>query len=155
MKRYHGKTIEVRTAIAQPAAFALPAVERILCDFANPGSASLALSISELHLPFQGVISVPVRALVAPGIARDEWLLQIEAQQRAALYPVFEGTLRLHRAGRGSELHLLGHYTVPLGTLGRAIDATLLSGAAESSLKRFVREIAHRVAAISQWTHIA
>jgi hypothetical protein len=155
MTRPQSTKIETRTAIAAPAAFALPAVERILREFADPGNASLALNISELHLPFQAVISVPVQARVAAGAARNEWRLEIRAADRAQLYPVFEGTLRLQRAGHGSELHLEGAYAVPLGTLGRAIDATVLRGAAGSSLQRFVREIAHRVAAISQWTHIA
>ena len=155
MKRPHSTNIETATAIAAPAAFALPAVERILREFADPGSASLALNISELHLPFQAVISVPVKARVSAGCGRNEWRLRIQAAQHAQLYPVFEGALRLLRAGHTSELHLEGAYAVPLGTLGRAIDATVLRGAAEASLQRFVREIAHRVAAISHWTHIA
>ena len=155
MKRPHMTTIEVRTAISAPAAFALPAVERILREFADPGSASLALNIRELHLPFQAAISVPVRASVTRGMGRDEWRLQIRAERHPQFYPVFDGTLRLCCAGQASELHLSGAYAVPLGALGRAIDSTVFNGAAEASLKRFVREVAHRVAAISQWTRIA
>ena len=155
MKRPHSPNIETRVAIGAPAAFALPAVERILREFADPGSASLALNISELHLPFQAVISVPVHACVAPHAGPNEWRRGNRAAERAQHNPQFDGMLSLERAVHGSELHLEGRYTVPLGTLGRVIDATVLRGAAESSLQRFVREIAHRVAAISQWTHIA
>jgi hypothetical protein len=60
--------------------------------------------------------------------------------------------LSLCGQGFGSQLQLDGDYTAPFGAVGRAIDATLLRGAARASLERFVREVAYRVAALSLWT---
>jgi hypothetical protein len=48
-------------------------------------------------------------------------------------------------------LQLEGHYNVPMGALGRAIDATLLRGAAKESLDRFVRELGYRIIALTRW----
>lgn len=152
-----GVQISKATAIAIPAAFALPALETILKEFAqHPGSASLALNIQQLHVPFQALITVPIEARVAPGQCRNEWRLTIRAASKPQLYPTFEGTLQLLSADRsGSQLQLDGRYVVPFGTLGRTIDLTFLRGAAEESLHRFVRDVAGRVAALSRWANYA
>lgn len=157
MKRRDGVRVSTATAITVPATFALPAIETILHEFAkHPGSASLALKIDQLHVPFQAMISVPVEACVSPGEGRNEWSLQIRAAANAHMYPTFEGVLTLVPAARtGSELQLNGTYLVPFGALGRAIDLTLLRGAAQSSLQRFVRDVANRIAMLSQWTQFA
>jgi hypothetical protein len=141
--------------MAAPAAFALPAVERILREFGDPANASLALNVRDLGIPFQGLISVPVRAELRAGKARNEWNLRIAAANHTSLYPVFAGTLVLLRAGQGSELRLDGVYEVPLEPLGRALDATVFHGAARSSLQRFLREISHRVVALLHWAQPA
>lgn len=147
--------IEVATsaALAVPAHFAFPALETILNEFSKePGRASLALNVRQLHLPFEATISAPVEAHVAAGNARNEWRLHILATSNSAMYPTFDGVLTLITAGdSGSQLQLEGHYAVPFGAVGRAIDKTVLSGAARSSLQRFVRELAYRVAAIARW----
>ena len=122
----------------------------ILKEFAQkPGRASLGLNVRQMHLPFQATICVAVDADVCPGEARNEWRLQIRA---APLYPMFQGLLRLLPAEQsGAQLQIDGRYRVPFGALGRALDATVMRGAAESSLQRFVREIAYRVAALARW----
>ena len=141
------------TAIKVPAAYALPAVETILKEFRKtPGTASLALNLQELHAPFEAMISVPVKTRIEPGCGRNEWHVAIDAAATPHLYPSFDGYLTLLDApASGSELRLEGRYVVPFGTVGRAIDSTLLHGVAESSLRRFLRDIASRVAALSQW----
>jgi hypothetical protein len=155
MKRKHFTKVTAQTAIAAPAAFALPAVETILREFGNPANASLALNASELGIPFQGIVSVPVRARVTAGNARNEWTLRITAAAHESLYPAFEGSLSLLYAAYGSELRLDGAYEVPLEQLGHALDRTVFRGAAKSSLERFLREIAHRVAALLRWAQTA
>lgn len=136
-----------------PANFALPALETILKEFAQePGRASLALNVRQLRLPFEATICVAVRAQVLPGHARNEWQLHIRAAQNHTMYPEFDGLLRLTTSGNsGSQLQLAGKYTVPFRALGRAINVTVLRGAARSSLERFVRELAYRVVAIVRW----
>lgn len=147
--------VTARTAISAPAAFTLPAVEAILREFRDPARASLALNACELRVPFEAVISVPVQARIGPGEGRDEWSVRISAATLPMLYPAFEGCLRLLRAGQGSELNLEGLYDVPFGAFGHARDRAVFREAAEASLERFLREIAHRVAALSRWSHIA
>lgn len=136
-----------------PAHFALPAVETILNEFAQEsGRASLALNVRQLRLPFQATIYVAVDARVLPGDAPNEWRIHICAARNPALYPTFDGVLTLvDAAAAGSVLQLEGEYDVPFGAVGRAIDVTLLRGAAISSLERFVREVAYRVAALARW----
>jgi hypothetical protein len=142
-------------ACAIDTTFALAAVERILHEFASGSEQnSLALNIRQLHLPFEATIRVPITALVSVGEARNQWRLHIRAAVTPALYPTFDGVLSLLPApGQGCQLRLDGGYTPPLGVVGRAIDATVLAGAARSSLERFLREVAHRVAALAQWAH--
>lgn len=149
----YGIGVTASAALAVPAQFALPALETILHEFSQgPGRASLALNMRQLHLPFEATISVPIQALLFPCDAQNEWRLRIHAARRPALYPTFEGLLTLRAAADSwSELHLEGRYVVPLGAMGRVIDLTLLSGAARSSLERFMREIAYRVVAIARW----
>lgn len=136
-----GLEVSSCAALAVPAAFAQ-----------EPGRASLALNVQQLRLPFQATISVPVDARVSPGEGRNQWRLHIRAASNPAMYPTFDGVLALlSAAGSGAQLQLDGRYTVPLGPIGRAIDMTALRGAARSSLRRFVRELAYRVAALARW----
>lgn len=140
-------------ALPVPARYALPAVEAILNEFARePGRASLALNVRQLHLPFEATIAVAVDARVEPGEASNEWHLQIQAARNPGLYPKFDGVLTLIAANEtDSQLQLDGAYTVPMGSVGRVVDATVLRGAAKTSLERFVREVAYRVAALTRW----
>lgn len=155
MEKRNDPGIEVTTsaALAVPAHFALPALDAILSEFSKePGRESLALNMRQVHLPFEATISVPIEAHVYAGNARNEWRLHIHAASNAAMYPTFEGVLTLITASdSGSQLQLDGRYAVPYGAVGRAIDKTVLSGAARSSLERFVRELTYRVAAITRW----
>lgn len=141
------------TAIAVPATFALPALETILKEFTqHPGAASLALDIRQLHMPFEALISVPVDAHVTPGCGRNEWRLTICAANTPNLYPRFEGMLTLLSAARsGSQLQIDGCYSVPFGSFGHLVDLTVLRGAAEDSLRRFLRDVANKVATLSRW----
>jgi hypothetical protein len=148
-----GVPVSSTTAIKVPVAFALPAVETILKEFGKtPGSASLALNLQELHAPFEAMISVPVNTRFEAGNGRNQWHVAINAAATPQLYPSFEGYLTLLDAPAiGAELRLEGQYVVPFGRAGRVIDMTLLRGIAESSLRRFLRDVASRVAALSRW----
>lgn len=159
--RNSNRTIQVSTDIALnvPAAVALPALETILEEFKRcPAQAALALNMRDLHLPFEALVSVPIQMHIArlPSHGRNEWGIRICAAARPQLYPTFEGVLRLLLAGdRGSEVQLAGEYRVPLGPIGNALDATLFSGIAEQSLRRFVRDLTNRIAALARWAHLA
>lgn len=148
--------VSCSASVAVDTALALPALETILKEFGSgDGGAALALNIRQLHLPFEAALRVPVRASIHPGGSRNEWRIEIRAARNPGLYPAFEGILAvISAANRGCQLKLEGTYAPPLGQVGRAIDATLLRGAARSSLERFVREVAHRVAALARFASI-
>jgi hypothetical protein len=150
-----GLTVHAATAMRVSPNFALAAVDTILKELScHAGQTSLALDVRQLHAPFEATISVPVEAHVDDGPTRQEWRLRIQAATNLNIYPRFEGVLSLKPASvSGSELQLDGRYIVPFGALGRTIDSTLLHGAAQSTLQRFVRDIATRVAALSHWTN--
>ena len=156
MNAKDGVPVISATAIAAPASFALPAIELILKEFTQcPGRASLALNIRDLHVPFEAMISVPIETHVRPGEHRNQWRLRIRAAQNVGLYPAFEGLLTLLSAdNKGSQLQLEGSYAPPMGSFGSAIDRTVFHGAAKASLDRFVRNIASRVATLSQWVQV-
>lgn len=145
--------VTASSAIALDTTFALAAVETILKDACSETpQAALALNIAQLKVPLETMISVPIDLRVDSGDARNEWLLQLRAHSKPHLYPTFAGVLTLLPAGeRGCQLQLRGEYVPPFGMVGRVIDSTVLGGVAQSSLHRFVKDIAHRVAAIAQW----
>jgi hypothetical protein len=58
------------------------------------------------------------------------------------LFPVFGGDLELRRAGEGVEVHLAGHYRLPLGALGRFGDALLGHRLARRALEALVNDVA-------------
>lgn len=149
----NGIAVVTGAAVTVPAHFALPALETILKAFEQEAErASLALNMRQMHLPFEATICVGIHAHVLRGEASNEWRLNIRAERNPGMYPTFQGVLTLVEAGeRGSELRLHGRYTAPLGAGGYAIDTTLLRDAAKSSLERFVREIAYRIAALARW----
>lgn len=155
MEKTDESGIDVATSVTVSASthFASPALETILKEFSQEaGRASLALNMRQLHLPFEAVIHVAVHAQVVPGETRDQWHLHIRAARNHALYPTFDGILTLTTAGeRSCQLQLAGKYVVPFGAVGRAIDVTLLRGAARSSLERFLREVGYRVAVLAHW----
>lgn len=155
-KKHSATPVSCAAAIAVDTALALAALETILTEFGSvDGGAALALNIRQLHLPFEAALRVPVRATVHPGESRNQWRLSIRAAKAPGLYPTFEGVLALlSAADKGCQLQLEGRYAPPLGSVGRAIDSTLLRGAARSSLERFIREVAHRVAALAHFARV-
>lgn len=145
--------VTASSAIALDTSFALAAVETILKGVCSETpQAALALNIPQLKVPLEAMISAPIELRVDSGDARNEWFLQLRAHSKPYLYPTFEGILTLIPAGdRGCQLQLRGEYVPPFGAIGRVIDATVLRGVAQSSLHRFVKDIAQRVAALAQW----
>jgi hypothetical protein len=87
-------------------------------------------------IPGGGRVAVPVRLHVrylAPKTPR--FGLTITARTRPALYPRFRGDLDLAEASTAAtKVTLSGEYEVPLGILGRAIDATAARGIAPRAL---------------------
>jgi hypothetical protein len=107
----------------------------------------LSVDMSDLQLPLEGEILVRVRPQFVQADDRT-FKAEISASVRKGLYPKFVGTLRLRPAqGKKSVLLLEGNVEIPLGLLGRSVNATLFSGAASKSLQRFLDVLAEAVSA--------
>jgi hypothetical protein len=94
-------------------------------------------------------VRVAVEVGSAVGDPPDGAEISVQAQSgTAALFPVFEGTLRVIPVDTfSSQLVLSGTYRVPLGALGEVADRTLLAGTAKRSLQTFLGEARDEIAA--------
>lgn len=102
----------------------------------------LGVDLSDLQVPLEGEIQIRVRPLFTE-VDERTFKVEISASARKGLYPTFAGTLTLRQAREmKSELALEGNIHIPLGLLGRSINATLFSGAARKSLQRFLDDLA-------------
>ncbi len=106
---------------------------------------NLTLAI-EVTAPVHAHLRVPIDVTVANRPGRWECGVQIEATENDRLFPIFVGTLSVTPDGaKEAELWLQGSYAPPGGALGKAINAMLLHGPAESSLLEFLDWIAGEV----------
>lgn len=81
----------------------------------------------------------------AAQVEKDEVVVPItwHSLESEALFPTFEGRLRLYRVPGGtSRLALDGHYAPPGGALGRAADSAAMYAVARSTVNDFVKRIA-------------
>ena len=107
------------------------------------------------RLPGNGRVAVPVRLSVRyPAPKNPRFGLTIVALRTPALYPKFRGEIEPTEAGTAvTILKLSGEYQVPLGLLGRAIDASAAHGIAprglEDLLNRLVADLLVSVASKS------
>lgn len=104
----------------------------------------------ETAVPGGGSLSVPVRLHVRyPAFGGHSFDVRVEAVRSTPLYPHFSGTLEVRDAhdpatpdrAAHAELVLAGEYRVPLGLVGRVVDATAAGGIAEATLARFLDRI--------------
>jgi len=91
-------------------------------------------------------LSVPVTVAPAPQEQRYECEVTIVAATTSGFFPRFDGSVSISpMRDEGSELWLIGSYTVPLGAVGEIVDATLLHGVATASLERFLTWLAEEI----------
>lgn len=131
-------SIELTRTVALSSQAVIPALRSQLV------SAAAASERGTMHLdspvPGGGRLTVPVRLRVRyPALGGRRFELTVEAASATPLYPRFDGTLELRAAGPAeTTLSLRGTYEVPLGVVGRVIDATAARGIATASLSRFL-----------------
>jgi hypothetical protein len=105
------------------------------------------------RLPGSSRVTVPVRLSVSyPAPRKRDFGLTIAGRDTPALYPRFTGHIDIAQTGAAAtSLTLSGAYQVPLGALGRVIDATVARGIAPHGLEDLVdRLIADLLAAVEQ-----
>ncbi len=135
--------IQLFEAIASGAAFVAPIlVARLTRIHADPLGPN---ALTSFGVTVQ--IAIIVGAIV--GEPPDGAQVTLRAQSgTAAMFPVFEGTLRVVPIDTfSSRLVLAGTYRVPLGALGEVADRTLLAGTAKRSLQTFLSEARDEIAA--------
>jgi hypothetical protein len=106
--------------------------------------------------PYEGAVAslgleslaIPVRIAPSPQEQRYECEVTIVAATTSGFFPRFDGSVSISpMRDEGSELWLIGSYTVPLGAVGEIVDATLLHGVATATLERFIAWLAGQIAA--------
>ena len=141
MSRSANAAVAVQVAVGEPVEQLLPALEAVLARIeARPGSVNVNVDLAaDLDAPVEMTLAVPVAVRATRDPHENAFALHITPQPRRHFYPRFRGMLRITPArGNSSVVALRGTYTVPLGALGQSVDATLLRGTAQASLKRFL-----------------
>jgi len=109
---------------------------------------ALRVSLGDLHLANVGNVEIPIAVTVinGKGAPPQEIEIVLEAVGDQQLFPSFRGTLTTTAlAPAESSLALRGNYEVPLGAIGRGLDATVLRGVAQKSLETFLEQIRDEV----------
>jgi hypothetical protein len=107
--------------------------------------------VCDLTVEFGSGTSLHQEVVVQAGALQlvDDVLLvpiQLHANGRERLFPIFEGHLGVSAERPGTRIRLTGRYTVPLGRLGHAGEGVLGGHRiATESLAHYVKEIARRV----------
>jgi len=143
-------SIELHTSLDIPAALARKELLRIMTAIheheAPYEEATLRVGLHDMRLPVPGEIGVPIDAEVQSRPFQYECGIKIGASGGRNFFPKFAGTASISALGSSAcELWLQGHYEVPLGGIGDAIDATLLNGAAKRSLTAFLEFLAKTI----------
>jgi hypothetical protein len=134
--------IRLIESLASGAPFVAPILVRRLDTLDKDPAGSHALST------FGATVKIAIQTGAHVGDPADGAWITLQALTGPAVFPVFEGTLRVEPVDPfTSRLVLAGQYSVPLGTIGSVADRTILAGAAKRSLRSLLGEIRTEVGA--------
>lgn len=108
-------------------------------------SATAKITELEADTPFGRLARYARMKVASTQIEKDEIVVPLmwHSLEGEALFPTFEGRLRLYRTRDGSNrLELDGHYAPPGGVLGSAADAAAMYAVAQATIEDFVERIA-------------
>jgi hypothetical protein len=144
----HSVRTSAGVPLEAPRELAAPVLEGVLRRFASEAPLLSVDLAHDLQFPVEASVDVPVRVSLLTVRPPASYEIRLEAAEQRGYYPAFDGVLSIVTAGASSStLELDGTYAVPLGALGEMLDMTLLAGAAESSLMRFLRRLAAETSA--------
>ncbi|MEO7039148.1 MAG: hypothetical protein ABI186_03865 [Candidatus Elarobacter sp.] len=132
--------IKIDTAVPSPQAVVTPRLLTVLNGYASRSDVVLALDLGLAG----AAMSVPVTVDVGDYRTRTATSIPIalKASHHTGWFPIFRGAVRNDPAGPlESILWLAGTYETPLGALGDVIDRTVLSHAAQRSLRFFLERL--------------
>lgn len=143
----NGTPIELYVSLELPPVTVRDAVMKVMHAVGEREGRYRDLTLSiELKIPGGGHVSVPIEADIVNRPGRWECAVHIAAAKSEKFFPTFDGTLSVTPdGGREAELWLQGSYVPPGGALGKGLDATLLRGVAEDSLREFLSWLADEV----------
>ncbi len=149
-------SIEMYVPVRLAPEVARDAVIRVLRDIGAGAEAynelSLGVNLRGLGMPSHADVRVPVDARVEPRPARWECGLELRAKTEDRFFPTFRGTA-IVSAGTTpgeTELWLQGGYVPPMGMVGAGLDATVLRGAAERSLRTFLEWLGKEIKRVAE-----
>ncbi len=144
MKVLNGTFVSERASVRAPIGLAWQILLATLEDLqAHPGAASLEADFSGV---LGASVSAPIRVTLSKSNSRYELEIAIEPSTNERFFPHFHGVIALlHNLADTCDLRLDGTYRVPLGGIGKTIDATLLRDVARASLKRFIEHLAEDI----------
>jgi hypothetical protein len=140
-----GRPIELHEPLPVTAQVAVEATMRVLKSMGDGASGqpqSLNVFLHDLHVALVGEVAVPIVVAVEEHPERWESALTVRAASDEGFFPTFTGTLSVSPNGRRCELWLIGEYHPPFGSIGAALDATVLRHAARRSLQALLSRIA-------------
>ena len=142
-----GTPVEIYERLDLPPVTVRDAVMRLMRSIGEHEDPYRDLTLAiEVNAPGGPELRVPIEATVVNRPGRWECGLHIEAAKSGILFPKFDGTLSVTPdGGTESELWLQGSYEPPGGMLGKGVDATLLRGSAENSLREFLHWLSGEV----------
>lgn len=138
-------SISAAVPLDAPRGLAAPVLEKLLRGLElDPERAALSVDLArDLQFPVEATVKVPVQLQLVAIRPPATFEIRLHAAEQREYYPEFTGLLTLESVDAPlSSLRISGTYAVPLGAFGAALDMTLLAGAAESSLRRFLRRLA-------------
>jgi CBS domain-containing protein len=107
------------------------------------GSFRIRLDTVAVGLPVSKTVRVSTGVATTTPDGRLRIPLSWRAAPAGAAFPTFDGVIELEPlSARNAQIAVVGTYTLPLGVLGAAVDASLLSGAAEATGQRLVDGLA-------------
>jgi hypothetical protein len=139
-------SVAVHAPLAVPPQSAYAMLARSLSDLAQKrGAVCLTLRLEDLQLPVSATISVPVAIHTEPS-RESEFDIAIDGLAQSSLYPRFRGKIGVAGgSGNRAEISMNGSYSVPMGWIGKAVDSTLLQGAAAASLTEFLLRLVSEI----------
>jgi hypothetical protein len=98
---------------------------------------------TDIEISINTVEETPGTGRVSPVThVRFEW----KARQSPHLFPLMHAELSVYPlTGSETQLDFSGHYDVPLGILGKGVDAVVGNRIADASIHRFVSEVAEHL----------
>ena len=138
--------MSTRVELSRPlAAAGRPALEAMLAIVEAAAAGRPPYEHATVSLGLES-LAIPVTIAPEPQGQRYECEITIVPETASGFFPRFDGSISISpMREEGSELWLMGSYTVPMGAVGEIVDATLLHGVATASLERFVTWLAEEI----------